>query len=125
MATYNIVTNKKGTKAVLRINGNTNISVNALSIGTGEIVGAATLTSIFYTSNSAVADAYYRASTANVENCILRLLPNDHAYLDFAGIGIAPDFDNRTANIIFVVNGANNATIIAEFHKTSTANTDY
>jgi len=125
MATYNIVTNKKGTKAVLRINGNTNISVNALSVGSGEIVGAATLTSIFYTSNSSVADAYYRANTANVENCIVRLLPNDHAYLDFAGIGIAPDFDNRTANIIFVVNGANNATIIAEFHKTSTANTDY
>ena len=125
MATYNIVTNKKGTKAVLRINGNTNISVNALSVGSGEIVGAATLTSIFYTSNSSVADAYYRANTANVENCIVRLLPNDHVYLDFAGIGIAPDFDNRTANIIFVVNGANNATIIAEFHKTSTANTDY
>jgi hypothetical protein len=125
MATYNIVTNKIGTRAVLRINGNTNISVNTLSVGAGESVRAATLTSIFYTSNGAAADAYYRANTANVENCVLRLLPNDHAYMDFAGVGIAPDFDNRTANIVFIVNGANTSTIIAEFHKISAANTDY
>lgn len=125
MASYNIVTNKIGTRAVLRINGNTNISVNTLSVGSGEIVKAATLTSIFYTSNAAGADAYYRANTSNVENCVVRLLPMDHGYLDFAGVGIAPDFDNRTANIVFVVNGANTSTIIAEFHKISTANTDY
>lgn len=125
MAAYTIVTNKIGTRAVLRINANVNISVNTLSIGAGEIVGAATLTSIYYTSNDATSSAYYRGNTALPDTAILRLVPTHNAYLDFAGNGISPDQDLRTANIIFVVSGANNTSIIAEFHKTSNANTNY
>lgn len=123
--TYKIVTNKIGTRAVLRIWGNTNISVNTLSVGSTEVVGAATLTQIFYTSNDATASSYYRSNTASANQAILRLLPNDHGYLDLSGVGIAPDFDLRTGNIIFNVAGANNTVIIAEFHKLSSANTEY
>ena len=36
--TYKVVTNKIGGKAVLRVYANTNISVNALSIGSAEVV---------------------------------------------------------------------------------------
>lgn len=125
MANYTIVTNKLGTKAVLRIIGNTNISVNTLSVGEGETVGAATLTNIYVTSNDATSSAYYRANTANAQNRILTLLPNDHGFMDFAGNGISPDADNKTANIIFEVAGANNTVIIAEFHKQSTYTSEY
>jgi len=125
MAAYTIVTNKIGTRAVLRINANVNISVNTLSVGASEIVGAATLTSIYYASNDATTAAYYRGNTASVDSAILRLVPTHNTYLDFAGNGISPDQDLRTANIIFVVSGANNSSIIAEFHKISNANTNY
>jgi len=125
MAAYTIVTNKIGTRTVLRINANVNISVNTLSIGAGESVGAATLTSIYYTSNDATASAYYRSNTSSIDNAILRLAPTHNTFLDFAGYGISPDQDLRTANIIFVVSGANNSSIIAEFHKISNANTNY
>lgn len=125
MANYTIVTNKIGTKATLRIIGNTNFSVNTLSVGSQEVVGAATLTSIYVTSNDATSSSYYRANTSNAQNRILTLLPNDHGFFDFAGNGISPDNDNKTANIIFNITGANNTVIIAEFHKQSSYQSEY
>jgi hypothetical protein len=123
---YKIVTNKIGTKAVLRVYGNTNISVNALSVGSQEIVGAATLTQIYVTSNNAAAAGYWRANTTVGNNAILKLLSADHGYLDFSGVGVGADFDLRTANIIFTVPGDHTDTVIvAEFHKLSSANTEY
>ena len=123
---YKIVTNKIGTRAVMRVYANTNISVNALSVGAGENVTAATLTQIYFVSNNAAASAYWRANTSVANNSILKLIPNDHGYIDLAGVGISADYDLRTANIVFVVPGSSSDTsIIAEFHKISSANTDY
>lgn len=124
MANYTIVTNKIGTKATLRIIGNTNFSVNTLSVGSQEVVGAATLTSIYVTSNDATSSSYYRANTSNAQNRILTLVPGND-YFDFAGNGISPDNDNKTANIIFNIAGANNTVIIAEFHKQSSYQSEY
>lgn len=124
--TYKIATNKIGGKAVLRVYANTNISVNALSVGAAEVVTSATVTQIFYTSNNAAASGYWRANTSVGNNAIIKLLPNDHGYFDFTGVGVGPDQDLKTANIVFVVPGSSADTvIIAEFHKESTFTSTY
>lgn len=124
--TYKIITNKIGTRATMRVYANTNISVNALSVGAGEIVGAATLTQIFFSSNNGAAAAYWRANTSVANNSIMKLVPGGIEYVDYAGVGISPDYDLRTANIVFVVPGSSSDTsIVAEFHKISSANTEY
>lgn len=121
---YKIITNKIGTRAVLKVYANTNISVNALAM-TGETVAAATLTQIFFQSNNAAASGYWRANTSVANNNVLKLLPNDHAFMDFAGVGISPDNDLKTANIVFTIPGTGDTMVIAEFHKLSNANTEY
>jgi len=122
--TYKIATNRIGTKTVLRIYANTNVSVNALSIGSTEIVGAATLTCIYCTGDGAQSVVYSRGNTSVSNNNIARFWPQDNGFIDFAGNGTQPDADLKTANIIFTVPTAN-VQIVAEFHKVSSANTDY
>lgn len=115
---YKIITNKPGTKTVLRIYGNTNFSVNTLSVGATEIVGAASLTQVFHSSNGGTSTVYWRANTSVANNACWRMISGESGYTDFAGVGVGADVDLRTANIIFVVPDAS-TTIIAEFHKES------
>lgn len=120
---YKIITNKIGSRVVLKVTGNTNISVNALSIGAAEVVTGATLTQLFFTSSDTANSSFWRANTSVANNNILRLTaPGD--YFDFTGVGISPDVDLKSANVVFVVPGTE-TTIVAEFHKDSTFDSEY
>lgn len=121
---YKIVTNKLGSKVVLRVWGNTNIAVSDLALSTNEIVTAAHITQLLGATEGAGEFTYWRANTSDANNRILRVASQDNAYIDLAGNGLTPDKDLQTANIIFVV-GTANTNMTVEFRKTSNFSTEY
>jgi hypothetical protein len=113
-----IVTNKKGGRVVVRGNSNTTLQLSDFAKDIGETVTAVTLTQIWGSTDQAVL-TYHRANTTDVNNLILIISPGDTEHLDFAGNGVKPDEDLKTANVIITITDSN-TTFIAEFHKTST-----
>jgi hypothetical protein len=113
-----VVTNKKGGRVVVRGNANTVLQLSDFAKDESETVTAVTLTQIWGSTDQA-ALKYYRANTTDVNNLILTISPGDTEYLDFAGNGVKPDEDLKTANVIITITDSN-TTFIAEFHKNST-----
>lgn len=115
--TYKIVTNKPGSKVLLRVWGNTNISVANLQSNSSENVLSAHITQISGHTEGNANVTYWRANTTNANNKILQI-PTTATYFDFSGTGMGVDIDKDTANIVFVTDSANSMYAI-EFRKIS------
>lgn len=114
---YKIVTNKPGSKVLLRVWGNTNISVANLQSNSSEVVTSAHITQIMGHTEGAANVSYWRANTSDANNKILQV-PTTATYFDFSGTGMGVDADKDTANIVFITDSANSMYSI-EFRKIS------
>lgn len=113
-----VVTNKKGGRVVVRGNANTTLQLSDFAKDESETVTAVTLTQIWGSTDQA-AMKYFRANTSDANNLIITIAPTASEHFDFAGNGVKPDEDLKTANVIFLVTEGNSS-FVAEFHKTST-----
>jgi hypothetical protein len=114
---YKIITNKPGSKVLLRVWGNTNISVANLQSNSSEAVVSAHITQIIGYTEGVANVTYWRANTSDANNKILQV-PTTATYFDFSGTGMGVDTDVDTANIVFITNSANSMYAI-EFRKSS------
>lgn len=114
---YKIITNKPGSKVLLRVWGNTNISVANLQSNNSEEVASAHITQIIGHTEGTANVTYWRANTSDANNKILQV-PTTATYFDFSGTGMGVDSDKDTANIVFLTDSANSMYAI-EFRKIS------
>ena len=112
-----VVTNQPGKTVVIRGSANATIQLSDLATA-DETVTSATITSIWCASEGGGSVVIYRANTTDANNAILRIASQDNAFFDFAGNGVVPDADKKTANVIIQVSGANTNYIVA-LHKQS------
>jgi len=104
---------------------NVNISVANLAANSSEVIIGATVTQMMSATDGGPGMKYYRANTSDANNLCWSFAGSDNGYYDFAGNGLQVDSSLSSANIIFVVGGANTTSIV-EFHKISpTPNTSY
>ncbi len=115
--TYKVVTNKPGSKVVLRVWANTELSLANLQSNSSESVVSAHITQLSGHTEGAANVTYWRANTTDANNKILQI-PSTAVYWDFAGTGMVPDADKETANIIFRTDSSNTM-ILVELKKIS------
>jgi hypothetical protein len=114
---YKIVTNKPGTKVVMRVWANTELSLANLQSNATEVIVSAHITQISGHTEGTANVTYWRANTSDANNKILQI-PTTAMYWDYAGTGMVPDSDKDTANIIFRTDSSNTM-ILVEFKKIS------
>jgi hypothetical protein len=112
-----IVTNQSGNRVTIRGSANATYSMSDLAVA-GESVTSATLAQIWCSSEGGGNVVVWRANTTDANNAIVRIASQDNAYFDFAGNGVVPDADKKTANVIIQVTGANTNYIVT-LHKQS------
>lgn len=120
---YKIVTNKPGNKVVMRVWGNTDISIANLQSNASEVVVSAHITQISAHTEGTANVTYWRANTTDANNKILQI-PSTGVYWDYAGTGMVADADLDTANIIFQTDSSNTM-ILVEFKKISNYSAPY
>jgi len=113
------VVNQPGNKVIIRGSANASYQMSDFAVGS-ETVNSATLSHIYCSSEGGGSVVVYRANTTDANNAIVRIASQDNAFYDFAGYGIVPDYDKKTANVVITVTGANTNYIVV-LHKQSTA----
>lgn len=108
---YKIVTNKPGTKVVLRVWANTELSLANLQSNSSEVVTSVHITQMSGGTEGNANVSYWRANTTDANNKILQI-PSTAVYWDFAGTGMIPDADKETANVIFRTDSSNTMLIV-------------
>lgn len=112
-----IVTNQPGNRIVIRGSSNATYQLSELATAS-ETVTSATLAQIYCSSEGGGSVIVYRANTTDANNAIMRMASQDNGYFDFAGNGVVPDADKKSANVIIQVSGANTNYVIV-LHKQS------
>jgi len=112
-----IVTNQPGNRIVIRGSANASYQMSDLATSS-ETVVSATLAQVYCSSEGGGSVVIYRANTTDANNAIVRVASQDNGYFDFAGNGVVPDADKKSANVIIQVSGANTNYIVV-LHKQS------
>ena len=112
-----IVTNQPGNRIVIRGSSNGTYQMSDLATAS-ETVVSATLAQVYCSSEGGGSVIIYRANTTDANNAIVRMASQDNGYFDFAGNGVVPDADKKSANVIIQVSGANTNYVIV-LHKQS------
>ena len=112
-----IVTNQPGNRIVIRGSANATYQLSDLATSS-ETVTSATLAQIYCSSEGGGSVVVWRANTTDANNAIMRIASQDNGYFDFAGNGVVPDADKKTANVIIQVAGANTHYVVV-LHKQS------